>query len=212
MGEGSGERRQFTERGEYDGDGLPLDAMAWWETHEKQRLSLDALARRLRAAGRTLDSLEVVCARDAVEVLQALHTEVRGHLYDKQHQIDSGLVSVPNLADRMLYEAAGLPPATYDEAAHMAWIEDVKACGERDRHKGCAEDGCLCSCHHYTREQLFEDIFMVLTVYDEHVPEEDRGPWRHRLMELVTQGDSIPVREADRDAANSEASGRTERT
>jgi len=176
------EIEQPLKQGEYDPEGLPIDALAWWETHERQRVSLDALAERLKAEGRTLDYLEVICARDAVEVLQTLHTEVRGHRHDKQHQIDTGHVSVPALADRMLYECAGLPPVTYDEAAHLAWIEAVKACGEKDSHQGC--DGCACSCHAYKTADLLADIAAVLTVYDEHVAPENRGPWRDRLAAL----------------------------
>lgn len=45
-------------------------------------------------------------------------------------------------------------------------------------------------------DQLREDAFMVLTVYDEHVPPENRGPWRDRLADFasaVTDPNNAPA-------------------
>lgn len=38
-------------------------------------------------------------------------------------------------------------------------------------------------------EELRGDIAAVLTVYDEHVAPENRGPWRDRLATLIGYGD-----------------------
>lgn len=37
-------------------------------------------------------------------------------------------------------------------------------------------------------KQLREDALMVLTVYDDRVAAEDRGPWRDRLMAWAAEG------------------------
>lgn len=63
-----------------------------------------------RAKGRTLSALDLVLARDAVEVAADLLAAITAHRFDTQHIIDRGAITKPRLADVMLYERAGLEP------------------------------------------------------------------------------------------------------
>jgi hypothetical protein len=78
--------------------------------HDTQALidRLTALHEQLRAEGRTLESLDIVLARDAVEVLETVMVAIRGHRFDTQHIHEKGVYPHIRLADQMLYEAAGL--------------------------------------------------------------------------------------------------------
>jgi hypothetical protein len=71
---------------------------------------LNNLYGQLRTEKRGLDALDVVAARDCVEVLRDLLVEVKGHRFDSQHLHDKGVYPRPRLADVRLYERAGFPP------------------------------------------------------------------------------------------------------
>lgn len=71
---------------------------------------LTVIYERMREEGRGLDALDIVLARDCVEMLDRIMVEIRGHRFDSQHIHDKGVYPKPRLADVMLYEVAGLPP------------------------------------------------------------------------------------------------------
>lgn len=182
----------MTDRGEsaageavHDPDQFVTIDAEWCASNERQVERLNALAACLMAEGRALDALEVSAARGSVEVLSKLMVEIDGHRFDTQHLIDVGHTPWPRLADRMLYDDAGLLPLAWDEDGYLAHIEAVKACGRRNEHKGCDHEGCSCTCHAYSQDQMAADILAVLTVYDEHVAPGNRGPWRERLAEAA---------------------------
>ncbi len=61
-----------------------------------------------RAAGRTLGALDLIVARDAVEVATDLRLAIAAHKFDTEHIIAKGATNHPRLADTTLYERAGL--------------------------------------------------------------------------------------------------------
>ena len=92
------------------GDPTYVPTMSDFETYETLQERLTSLYEEARADRRGLTAADLILARDAVERLNALLVAVRGHHFDTQHIHDKGVYPRIRLADRMLYEAAGLPP------------------------------------------------------------------------------------------------------
>jgi hypothetical protein len=92
----------------------PQDRAATSSPDERDCLAADLgdLFDRARSEGRGLDAALLLAARAAVEMLDALLIEVRGHRFDTVHLIEryaaQGQEFLPRLADQRLYEAAGL--------------------------------------------------------------------------------------------------------
>jgi hypothetical protein len=94
----------------------------WFTTLTAQQERLTALYEKLRDEGRQLDAMELILARDIVELFQELTVAVRMHHVDTQHVVDKGVYRT-SMADRMLYDAAGLDPILEPAARGSAPIE-----------------------------------------------------------------------------------------
>lgn len=98
----------------------------------------------------------------------------------------AGEESVYDYADRLIKD---LDAEGWDFAVHSCVAEDctVELGAHCERHGYLlfgAQDGKPAERMERTSDeadQLREDILAVLTVYDEHVAPENRGPWRERL-------------------------------
>jgi hypothetical protein len=61
-----------------------------------------------RAAGRHLSALDLIVARDAVEVAADLQQAIAAHKFDTEHILAKAPASRPRMADTTLYERAGM--------------------------------------------------------------------------------------------------------
>lgn len=79
-----------------------------------------------------------------------------------------------------------------EASEHEVWLHDVALRALMERDESVVERERAVALLRDLRPvlaQMKDDIAAVLTVYDEHVPPENRGPWRDRLAALIgTEG------------------------
>lgn len=174
--------------------------------------ALQAVAREIAGVNREPDTLDRMVAERVIRVLidsghhvsadrgAAWILERTDHLRAELEELDS--VYRQTCESLNQWRAERDSAVARAEAAEAELDEALTILGEQaealvaDR----AEYLQLVALHERTeqaRDALMADVAMVLTVYDEHVAPENRGPWRHRLA-LAVFDNPVTPRTTDR--------------